>query len=97
VLVCGKPHTNTTMLRMIHGSQGRRLPRRRRGTETEIGCTDSSRMLFSFCETSLRLCVSVADAESSTRQILFGFQTFRNKVSAASETNAAATSTNHGP
>src|ERR1700716_396227 len=49
--VCGKPHTKTTMLRIIHGSQARkRSPRRLGGTESEDRERDwfSSLLLSSF-------------------------------------------------
>src|SRR6266536_2167383 len=104
-LVGGKPQTKTTTLRIIHGSQARKtLPRRHRGTEEEFreldSITRSAPWLFSSSSAlSLCLCASVASSDSSPgkRQMRFGCQTLMKSATAAIETAAATTSTNHGP
>src|ERR1041385_8263792 len=80
--VCGKPQMNTTRLRMIQGSQARRIADRElRTADCECRSTESPSLL----------------TPDSCLHMVFGFQTFRNPASAASETKDAATSTNHGP
>src|SRR6185369_4760060 len=87
--VCGKPQTNTTRLRMIQGSQAANI--------FDFGVPIADCVLQPVSLATTDSGVSWLPAPNSCLQILFGFHTFRNPASAASETNEAATSTNHGP
>src|SRR5437899_13026469 len=84
--VCGKPQMNTTTLRMIQGSQGRR------NADCGLRIAEFDSALVPASSTrSLPLSVL------TERQIVFGCQNFKNSPSAAIETIAATTSTSHGP
>src|SRR5205823_2376421 len=90
--VCGSPQMKTTTLRMIHGSQARKVSEARpRGPRpgSPVGVGRLGRASFEG---------ALADARASdTRQMFFGCQNFKNKESEAIETIAATTSTSHGP
>src|SRR5690242_11701708 len=75
----------TMMLRMIQGSQGRRNA----DFGLAIADCDFISLASFFGSSSFEI--------AALRQTFFGFQNLRNVPNAAIETNAATTSTNHGP
>ena len=99
--VCGSPQTKTTTLRIIHGSQARRI------SDCGLRIAEFSERLASLVVGSFSkpsfsspcLCVSVAALITSPgkRQMRFGCQSFIKRASDARENTAATTSTNHGP
>src|SRR5712691_6977432 len=85
--VCGNPQTNTTTLRIIHGSQARNI------SDFELRIVSEAR-----ASARASLAGALPDGRASdTRQMFFGFQNFRKNASEAIETIAATTSTSHGP
>src|SRR5882672_9924789 len=103
--VCGKPHTKTTMLRIIQGNQALNISDFELRTVSEArasarasfeGARPDGRAsdTFSVVGSTRSLPLAVL---TSNRQMRFGCQNLRNVAKAAMETIAATTSTNHGP
>src|SRR5258708_4114101 len=106
-LVCGKPQTKTTMLRIIHGCQALNISdlEFKSMSEARASARASSEVVLpdGWASDTVRDS-SPASTRSlplpvltSKRQMRFGCQNRRNVVRAAIETIAATTSTNHGP